>query len=591
MKLSVITVCYNNLTGLRLTRESVVSQTLRDFEWIVIDGKSDDGTPEYLAGLDPQPDCWISEEDDGVYDAMNKGLARASGEFVLFLNSGDAFSGPKSLERLMLPELQADIIYGDLNFVSQGGKNRAAYSSMLDQEKLILEGLPHPSSAIRTELLRKEGGYDTSYKIAADFKFFMKAFKDGRTFVHRLETIADFALGGLSCGGTAGQLAERQRAICEVFGVAGAGSDYDVRKVVVVVPVYKQRPSEAETLSLKRSFAILKDYEIVICCPEDMDASEYDRLAGRELRKEMFASYFFNGIVGYNRLMIDPQFYLRFSAFEYLLVCQPDVWIFRDELRQWCAKGYDYIGAPLFAGCQTHETGRRLEATCNGGLSLRRVGRFIEITKSGAPHKVMVQTGGFNEDYVFNVSLKSTPCELKAPLPLEAAHFSFERSPRYLFELTGYHLPFGCHAWAKYDFYGFWSRYIPYQLSGEEIGVAIETKESELNLVQQELNALQARCAVASDGNSENPVDSAPAGRPRPSGGRCFLKWLSGQAKQFFPYGFMCVWLRLRYGIVIDYPLFYYGMGKKGVKRVAKFMLPYGLVKKWREDVYQETLP
>ena len=171
MKLSIVTICYNNLDGLRLTRESVACQTWNDFEWIVIDGKSDDGTADYLASLDPQPACWVSEKDNGVYDAMNKGLARAKGEYVLFLNSGDALSSPGSLGKLMLPESSADIIYGNLNVVLDGSKHKIIYSHELNQESLILEGMPHPSSAIRTEVLRGEGGYDTSYKIVSDILF------------------------------------------------------------------------------------------------------------------------------------------------------------------------------------------------------------------------------------------------------------------------------------------------------------------------------------------------------------------------------------------------------------------------------------
>ena len=316
---------------------------------------------------------------------------------------------------------------------------------------------------------------------------------------------------------------------------------------------------------------MLKGYQIVLCCPDGLDVAEYDGLAGRELRRERFDGCFFKGLEGYNRLMASSEFYLRFSSFEYLLVCQPDVWIFRDELRQWCAKGYDYIGAPLFSLCKSHEVGKRLEATCNGGLSLRKIARFVEITQSGAPRKVMEETG-YNEDYVFTVSLKSTPYELKVPLPLEAAHFAFERSPKYLLKLTGYRLPFGCHAWAKYDFYGFWSRYIPYRLSAEEMGEALGVKDIELEEATQRLKELRSLMGAAAE-------------RSFPCKAKVVLKWLTGLVKQFFPYGVMCVWLKCRYQTEIDKPLLHYGFCKKTVKRMVKFALPYGLVMKWREVV------
>lgn len=547
MKLSVVTVCCNNLDGLRLTRESVDRQTWRDFEWIVIDGKSDDGTADFLANLDPQPGYWVSEKDNGAYDAMNKGLARAKGEYVLFLNSGDALSSPESLEKLMLPESSADIIYGDLNFVGDCSSNRTVYPSELDQESLILQGLPHPASAIRTQLLKGEGGYDTSYRILADFKFFLQAFRNGCTFLHRPHVISDYALGGVSYRNPSKTEPERYRAIGEVFGVAYAPSDYDASKVAVVVPVCKERPSPAEALALKRSLTVLKDYQVALCCPDGLDASGYDSLAGVELRKERFAACYFNGIDGCSRLTASPEFYLRFSDFEYLLVCPPDAWIFRDELRKWCARGYDYVGAPLFGRCRSHEVGERLEGTCGGGLSLRRVDRFVETTQGGAPHN------------------------LKTPMPLEAAHFAFERSPRYLLRLTGGRLPFGCHAWAKYDFYGFWSRYIPYRLSAEEIGSALEVKDAELKEAAQRLRALQAAIVRSPSWNV-----------------RFALKWLTGQIKQFFPYGAMCVWLRCRYNIVVERPHPRHGFGRKSVRRLAKFILPYGMVMKRREMTFPD---
>ena len=354
MKLSIITVCYRNLEGLQRTENSIRMQTWRDFEWIVVDGGSDDGTVEYLKSLSPQPDYWVSEPDGGIYDAMNKGLRRAKGEYVLFLNSGDALTGPGSLSELMQPEPVSDVVYGDMNFVGPEGKRNACYSAELDQELLIIEGLPHQSALIRAAVLKAAGGYDSSYRIAADFKFWLQIFKVGRRFEHRHQVVSDFFLGGCSSTDRAQTMLERQRALREVFGVNAADSDYEATKVVVVVPVYKKTPSRAEELSLRQSFRMFGQYEIVICCPDGLDVSAYDDLAGKTLAKERFSRDFFKGLDGYNRLMVDPAFYRRFAVFEYMLICQPDVWIFRDELRQWCEKGYDYVGAPIFTKCGTH---------------------------------------------------------------------------------------------------------------------------------------------------------------------------------------------------------------------------------------------
>jgi putative colanic acid biosynthesis glycosyltransferase len=88
---SVITVCYNNLSGLKATYESLVSQSFTGYEWIVIDGGSDDGTSEFLSGLEAGANSWISESDLGIYDAMNKGIRNSRGQYLLFMNSGDKF--------------------------------------------------------------------------------------------------------------------------------------------------------------------------------------------------------------------------------------------------------------------------------------------------------------------------------------------------------------------------------------------------------------------------------------------------------------------------------------------------------------------
>ena len=117
MRFSVITVCWNDHPGLRKTHGSLVSQTLRDYEWLVIDGASTDGTVEWLKGHDCPKCTWISEPDSGLYDAMNKGLQRASGEYLIFMNSGDSFVDGRVLERVAdatdRVEPRPDFVFGD----------------------------------------------------------------------------------------------------------------------------------------------------------------------------------------------------------------------------------------------------------------------------------------------------------------------------------------------------------------------------------------------------------------------------------------------------------------------------------------------
>ena len=230
---------------------------------------------------------------------------------------------------------------------------------------------------------------------------------------------------------------------------------------VVVIPVYKPEPSGAEALALRRCVDVLSAHRIVLVAPEDLPLGAYRREAGRELPSERFAADFFAGIAGYNRLMTDPAFYRRFAAFDYMLVFQLDAWVFTDELMSWCARGYDYVGAPWFEKFLSHEEGAGLWKCGNGGFSLRRIGRFLAATESGLPRKLMDERKLW-EDGCFAYGLDGTEWEMAKPDPLEAAGFSVEHSPAYLCERRGGRLPFGCHAWEHCQFFSFWRRFIPF---------------------------------------------------------------------------------------------------------------------------------
>ena len=112
MKFSIITVNYNNKEGLRNTIESVIHQTYRDFEYIVIDGGSTDGSVDILKKYDQQINYWVSEKDSGIYNAMNKGISKAHGEYLNFMNSGDCFYALDNLERVAKYQYETDFIVG-----------------------------------------------------------------------------------------------------------------------------------------------------------------------------------------------------------------------------------------------------------------------------------------------------------------------------------------------------------------------------------------------------------------------------------------------------------------------------------------------
>jgi putative colanic acid biosynthesis glycosyltransferase len=116
MRFSVVTICYNDLGGLRRTHESVRGQSCRDFEWVIVDGGSTDGSVEWIKDVVGPSARWASERDRGLYDAMNKGLERARGEYIVFLNSGDCFADADSLaavERVLVATGWPDFVYGD----------------------------------------------------------------------------------------------------------------------------------------------------------------------------------------------------------------------------------------------------------------------------------------------------------------------------------------------------------------------------------------------------------------------------------------------------------------------------------------------
>ncbi|MBR6375290.1 MAG: hypothetical protein IKR91_03535 [Alloprevotella sp.] len=264
---------------------------------------------------------------------------------------------------------------------------------------------------------------------------------------------------------------------------------------VVVIPIYKTALSEDEKSSLRQCVSVLGRHEIRMVCPESMDISPYEEIAGRSFQAERFDDVFFEDINGYNQLLKDDAFWKRFANFEYMLIYQLDAWVFSDELDAWCSKGYDYIGAPWFEEHKTHEEGKKLWCVGNGGFSLRRieamrriVSRRFSLIKTprqvfrdeyrglltlprclflcqpffGTNNIQHLRHGKYPyEDMFFTYHMKGSRFELSVPGVEEAAAFSFERSPKYLFEeVTSGHLPFGCHAWRKYQYQDFWKRYI-----------------------------------------------------------------------------------------------------------------------------------
>lgn len=202
MKLSIITVNLNNRDGLQKTIDSVVSQTFKDFEWIVIDGGSTDGSKELLEQYADHFAYWVSEPDKGIYNAMNKGVRAAQGEYLQFLNSGDYLRETNTLDKVFSDFPNGDIIYGNLTLLENGEeKENRRYPDKPSFYELYLRSLPHPSTFIKTSLL-KNCPYDERLRIAADWKFFLKMALDSIEFHHIEIFVSCFDLQGVSSTNT-----------------------------------------------------------------------------------------------------------------------------------------------------------------------------------------------------------------------------------------------------------------------------------------------------------------------------------------------------------------------------------------------------
>jgi len=213
-KISVITVNYNNAEGLARTITSVLEQDLQDVEYIVVDGASTDGSLEVISNFEDKLDLWHSAPDTGVYQAMNRGIDRAQGEYILFLNSGDQFNS-KDILQSVLPKLRsAAIYYGDLMFVSGQQEYRRVYPEKVDFRYFMTRSLPHPGSFIPRSLFDSIFRYSEQYQIVSDWEFFLYAvLKEEVCYQHLDMVVSNFELDGMSNDPANKALIEAEKAV------------------------------------------------------------------------------------------------------------------------------------------------------------------------------------------------------------------------------------------------------------------------------------------------------------------------------------------------------------------------------------------
>lgn len=265
------------------------------------------------------------------------------------------------------------------------------------------------------------------------------------------------------------------------------------RPVAIVTPFYKQTLNEDELISLRHLRHYLGHYDRILMMPESMQVTGYDDFQIRRFPDTCFAN-----IPGYSRLLLSREFYEAFADYEFMLIYQLDVLVFSDQLTHWCNLDYDYIGAPWLKSRQHPEKG--FSRCGNGGFSLRKIESFLRVfdspryqtqpipfwrdvlfarvqgldkwqglNKIRGRMKVLsslrqgvrqyTQQYSLNEDHFWADRARFfDPTFNIAPVPL-ALKFAFEHAPRYCFEQNNSQLPFGCHAWARWD-KSFWEPYL-----------------------------------------------------------------------------------------------------------------------------------
>ena len=262
----------------------------------------------------------------------------------------------------------------------------------------------------------------------------------------------------------------------------------------VVVPMYQPLANAAERLSLEQTLEVLADYSVYLVGPQKLQpyfeqlAREYAHDAQNKaprIQYKTFADHFFASIAGYNDLLLSQRLYQTFEQYEYMLIVQTDALVLSNQLEYWCAQQYSYIGAPWFDGFTTPTLPLTLNSVGNGGFSLRRVADFLKVLSRprlfgnvlmhawpgsmvSIIYRYLKDYHSFvygnmhvnvdvNEDLFWGLFVPYRCKFFRVPAPNEAVPFAFEAYPDYSYQLNHQTLPFGCHAWQRYQ-PEFWQR-------------------------------------------------------------------------------------------------------------------------------------
>lgn len=267
-----------------------------------------------------------------------------------------------------------------------------------------------------------------------------------------------------------------------------------MNKVIILIISHKEAFTPYEVISLQQCYKVLGQYDILFVCPQGLNVSAYTNQLGFTPSVHFIDPKWQSTYALFNRLKISPLLYQTFQDYEYILFYEPDAFVFKDKLSYWCNQGYDFIGAPSFEGYHNSTSDSPYGQLLNGGLSLRKISSSIQVLKSLRRIKsrqeyfrnydrmnwkerlihfpsmifsFMVKNRFFhslnnfdeNEDVFWSNYVPKNFQWFKVPLSSEALNFSMEVQPQRMFEDNNKELPFGCHAWWRYDL-GFWKPFI-----------------------------------------------------------------------------------------------------------------------------------
>lgn len=200
-KVTIITVCYNSENVIRETINSVIRQNYNNIEYILVDGKSDDSTVDIIKEASSKIDYikYISEKDDGIYDAMNKGLKLAEGDYIIFLNAGDKFCNNDVIKNISENfNENIDIVYGNIIKEKEGKYEKIKYSSKYHYKFIIGRTVCHQAMFINKNAIERYGNYDLNFKLASDYDFILRVLVQKGSFKYIDLDVVIYDLNGIS---------------------------------------------------------------------------------------------------------------------------------------------------------------------------------------------------------------------------------------------------------------------------------------------------------------------------------------------------------------------------------------------------------